>query len=136
MGDQAFLGLVRYGAKHLSGYNLFRFITTKLEKYKDEQEVRAMLWIRDPNAGINRHFDWGNRPHRLPLTPPPDRVLPGHKRRVDLQTLITEIVVTPWASPATFNEVNRLVNSYGYTIPVQPSGLARYRELLPSTKPP
>ena len=53
MGDQAFLGLVRYGAKHLSGYNLFRFITTKLEKYKDEQEVRGMLWIRDPHAGYH-----------------------------------------------------------------------------------
>jgi hypothetical protein len=46
MAEQALLGLVRYGAKHLRGYNLFRFVTTKREKYKDEQEVRAMLWIR------------------------------------------------------------------------------------------
>jgi hypothetical protein len=135
LGDQAFLGLVRYGAKHLRGYNLFRFITTKLEKYKDEKEVRAMLWIRDPHAGINRHFDVENRPNRLPLTPPPDRVLPGHKRRVDLRTLITAIVLAPWATPATFNEVNWLINSNGYTIPVQPSELAPYRALLPSTRP-
>jgi hypothetical protein len=134
MGDQAFLGLVRYGEKHLSRYNLLSFIMTKREKYKEEQEVRAMLWIRDLHAGINRHFDVENRPHRIP-TPPPDRVLPGYKRKVDLQTLITKIVVTPWASPATFNEVDRLVKSKGYIIPVHPSGLAQYRKLLPSTSP-
>jgi hypothetical protein len=58
MVDQAFLGLVWYGDKHLNGeYNLLRFIMTKREEYKDEQEVRAMLWIRDPHATINRHWD-------------------------------------------------------------------------------
>jgi hypothetical protein len=136
MGEQAYLGLVRYGAKHLRRYNLFSFIMTKRIEFEAEQEVRAMLWIRDSHATINRHIDAQNRPHRLPLTPPPpDRVFEGHRRRVDLQALITQIVVTPWASPATFDEVNRLVNSSGYAIPVQPSGLARYRELLPSTEP-
>jgi hypothetical protein len=70
MGDQAFLGLVRYGAKHLTGYNLFRFITTKQAKFKDEQEVRAMLWIIDPHATINRHVDEQNRRHPRPLTKP------------------------------------------------------------------
>jgi hypothetical protein len=133
MGDQAFLGLVRYGAKHLDNYNLLSFIMTKRAEYKIEEEVRAMLWIRDPHAGINRHFDAENRPHRRPETPPPDHVSLGHKRKVDLQTLITEIVVTPWASPAVFDQVNRLVNDNGYNIPVRPSGLARYRDLLPST---
>jgi hypothetical protein len=132
MDDRAFLGLVRYGSKHLRGFNLFRFITTKRAEYEDEQEVRAMLWIMDPLATMNRHFDVDNRAHPCPLTQPPDRVLPGHKRRVDLQALITEIVVTPWASPATFDEVNRLAKSNGYTIPLRPSGLSRYRELLPS----
>jgi hypothetical protein len=135
MGDRAFLGLVRYGAKHLGGYNLFRFIMTKQEKYKDEQEVRAMLWIMDPHATINRHVDGQNWPHPRPLTKPPaDSVLDGQRRRVDLQALITEIVVTPWASPATFDEVNRLVNASGCTFPVRPSGLTRYRDLLPSTE--
>jgi hypothetical protein len=34
--DQAFLGLVWYGDKHLTGeYNLLRFIMTKREEYKD-----------------------------------------------------------------------------------------------------
>jgi hypothetical protein len=34
-----------------------RFVTTKRLPYADEQEVRAILWIIDPYAGINRHFD-------------------------------------------------------------------------------
>lgn len=133
VSDRAFLGLVRYGANHLTGFNLFRFITTKRVDYEDEQEVRAMFWIMDPVANINRHFDINNRAHPRPLTPPPDRVSPGQRRRVDLQALITEIVVTPWASPATLDAVNHLANGNGYTFPVRPSELTRYRELLPST---
>ncbi len=133
MGERAFLELIRYGAKHLTGFNLFRFITTKRADYEDEREVRAMLWIMDPHAGINRHFDIDNRAHPRPLTPPPDRVSPGQRRKADLQALITEIVVTPWASPAIFDEINRLANSSGYAVPVRASGLTRYRKLLPST---
>jgi hypothetical protein len=133
MSDRAFFGLVRYGHKHLSGVNLFSFIMTKRAGYEDEKEVRATLWIMDPHAGINRHFDMANRAHPLPLEPPPDRVLKGHRRKVDLQGLVTEIVVTPWASPETLDEVNQLVIQNGYTFPVRPSGLTQYRDLLPST---
>ncbi|HEV8030310.1 MAG TPA: hypothetical protein VGP42_04760 [Stellaceae bacterium] len=133
MDDRAFLGLVRYGAEHLTGFNLFRFITTKRVDYAAEQEVRAMLWIMDPLAGINRHFDIANQAHSRPLTPPPERVLQGQRRGVDLQTLVTEIVVTPWASPAAYDEINRLATSNGYAFPIRLSQLARYRELLPST---
>ena len=134
MPDEAFLGLVCYGDKHLTGeYNLMRFIMTKRQQFAAEQEVRAMLWIRDPHATINRHFDEQNRPHPRPLTKPPaDSVLDGQRRSVDLQALITEIVVTPWASRATFDEVNCLVKDSGYTFPVRPSALTQYRDLLPS----
>jgi hypothetical protein len=34
-----------------------------------------------------------------PPTPPPDGVLNGHRRKVELRALVTEIVVTPWARP-------------------------------------
>ena len=132
MGDRAFIGLIQYGTRHLRGFNLFRFIMTKRTAYKDEREVRAMLWIMDPHAGINRHFDIDNRAHRRPLTPPPDYVLRGERRKVDLQALITEIVITPWASSATYDEVNDLANRDGCAIPVRPSRLTPYRELLPS----
>jgi hypothetical protein len=100
--------------------------------YADEQEVRAILWIIDPYAGINRHFDIDNRVHTRPLTAPPDNVLKGHRRKVDLRALVTEIVVTPWASSTTFAKIEQIVKDGGYSIPVRPSALTRFREFLPS----
>ena len=131
MNDRAFIGLVRYGSAHMEGWNLFRFITHKRIEYADEQEVRAWLWIIDPHATGNRHVDGNNRIHTRPLTPPPDPVLDAHRRRVNLQMLITEVVVSPWASAQVLHDVEHLVQERGYPIPVQPSALARYRELLP-----
>lgn len=106
---------------------------TKQLKYADEQEVRAFLWIIDPHAGINRHFDIGNLAHMRPLTPPPDHVLPGQRRAVDVQSIVTEIVVTPWASRETLEEVNRLVARNRYTIPIRSSALARFCAPLPGS---
>jgi len=131
MKDRAFIGLVRYGSAHMEGWNLFRFITHKRPKYAGEQEVRAWLWIMDPHASGSRHLDADNRVYPRPLTPPPEHVLKGHRRKVNLQALVTEIVVTPWASSRTFEEIRSLVERKGYSIPVQPSSLTRYRELLP-----
>lgn len=133
MSDRAYIGLVRYGAQHLIGKraNLFRYITTKRSEYAHEQEVRAFLWLPDPHAGINRHYDVDNRVHPLPLTPPPPDVLKGHRRKVDLQALLTGIVVSPWASSTTLEEIKQLVSNTGYTIPVRQSELARYAALLP-----
>jgi hypothetical protein len=133
MSDRACIGLVRYGSEHLIGkvWNVFRLITTKRLSYASEEEVRAFLWIMDPFAGINRHIDADNRVHPLPLTPPPERVLKGHKRKVDLQALVTAVVMSPWATPATFEEITHVLADGGYTIPVVPSDLTRYRALLP-----
>jgi hypothetical protein len=133
--DRAFLGLVRYNVGHLwnDTFNTLQFIMTKRAEYAEEREVRAMLWITDPYAGINRHFDSDDRPHPRPLTPPPpDRVFDGHRRKVDLQALISEIVVTPWAPSTIFDEIVELVGNGGYEIPVLPSALTRYREFLPN----
>jgi hypothetical protein len=40
--DRGFLGLVRYGSRHLKGHswNVLRFISTKREKFAHEKEVR------------------------------------------------------------------------------------------------
>jgi hypothetical protein len=127
MDDRAFLGLVRYGLQ--LRWNVIDFVMTKKIEYAEEREVRAVLWITDPLAGINRHIDIHDRAHPLPLTPPPDRVLQGHRRKVDLQALVTEIMISPWASSATFAEISRLAKDY--SIPVQPSALTRFREFLP-----
>ncbi|MGH9747967.1 MAG: hypothetical protein ACRD59_17875 [Candidatus Acidiferrales bacterium] len=133
LSDRAYIGLVGYGAQHLIGKraNLFRYITTKRIKYAYEQEVRAFLWIMDPRAGINRHYDENNRVHPVPLTPPPDYVSKGERRKVDLETLVTEVVVSPWASSTAVDEIRRVVGDAGYKIPVLQSGLARYATLLP-----
>lgn len=130
--DDAHLGLVRYGMKHLTRYNTMMFITTKREEFADDREVRAMLWIRDEYAGINRHYDIHNVPHPRPLTPPdPTRVKGYHRRRVDIAALVTEIVVNPKATSQMIARVGELVKSARYATPVRESGLARYSKLLP-----
>jgi hypothetical protein len=129
--DRAFLGLVRYGSDHLVRWNVIRFITTKQEKYKHEQEVRALLWIPDQYAGINRHFDENNKAHPRPLTPPPARVPGFHRRKVEIGSLITEVIVSPIASDSVLSEVELLVRKCGYSIKVRPSELTPYKHLLP-----
>ena len=130
--DDAHLGLVRYGTQHLSRYNTMMFITTKREEFARDREVRAMLWIRDDYAGINRHHDINNAPHPRPLTSPnPERVKDYHRRRVDISTLVTEVVVNPKASSLLIAEVSELVKDAGLAIPVRESALARYSKFLP-----
>ena len=131
--DRPHLGLVRYGSKHLTGWNTQRFITTKREEFAHEREVRALLWIMDPFAGGNRHFDINNRAYDRPLTPPPpDRVKDFHRRSIDVQALVTGIVVSPYAAESRLAEVEKLIRSEGYTFPARRSDLARF----PSVPPP
>jgi hypothetical protein len=129
--DDPHLGLVRYGTTHLTGRNLMVQITTKREDFAGEREVRALLWIRDEYAGINRHFDVNNRAHNRPLTPPPGRVKNSHRRHVDLHSLLSGVVVTPWAETDTLRDFERLVSSSGHGFPVVPSELTRFRQFLP-----
>lgn len=133
--DEPHLGLVRYGARHLTGWNTMRFITTKRDRFQAEREVRALLWIRDGYAGINRHFDENNFPHDRPLTPPPaDRVRDFHRRVVDLRVLVTEIVLGPWTSADTRASVERTLGESGYAVPVRVSDLGRNVDLLPTAQ--
>jgi hypothetical protein len=100
--------------KHLTRYNTMMFITTKREEFADDREVRAMLWIRDEYAGINRHYDIDNVPPPRPLTPPdPTRVKDYHRRMVDIAVLVTEIVVNPKATSQMIARVGELVKSAG-----------------------
>jgi hypothetical protein len=133
MSDRAYLGMIRYGPTRLIGEraNIFRYITTKRWQYAEEREVRAFLWIMDPHAGINRHIDEHNNVHPMPLTPPPPEVLKGHRRKVELQSLLTKVIVSPWATSASFGEVSHWVKSLGYSIPVEMSELSRYKLVLP-----
>ena len=38
----AFLGLVRHGSKHLTGWNVLRFISTKREKFVHENDISVI----------------------------------------------------------------------------------------------
>lgn len=133
MIDRGYIGLVQYSAKHMLGNcaNSLRYITTKRSKFEHEQEVRAFLWLPDQQAGGNRHLDENNRAHPIPLTSPPTYVLEGQRRRVDMQALVVDFVVSPWASSATLDEVKQLVSNAGYEIPVRQSGLAPFTTFLP-----
>jgi hypothetical protein len=127
----AFLGLVRYGSKHLTGWNVLRFISTKREKFSYEKEVRALLWVPDEFAGGNRHIDENNIPYDRPLVYPlPERVPEGLRRTVDLRSLITEVQVSPWASEETFAEVEHLTRENGYSFSVRWSPLSRFKNLI------
>jgi hypothetical protein len=130
LSDEAFFGLVRYGSAHLTGWNVLRFITTKRQEYAHEREVRALLWIRDERDGMNRHFDENNIPHDRPLMEPPNPQK-GVARPVDVQGLVSQIVLSPWAEDSLLAEVADIVAKRGYVIPIQESALTRYRHLLP-----
>jgi hypothetical protein len=125
------LGLVRYGSKHLTGWNVQRFITTKHAMYQDEKEVRALLWLPEQSTitGVNRHFDKDNIPHRRPVTP--TTAPECQRRKVDLRSLITSIVLSPFAPDSLQSEIESLNWQTEHSIPVRPSDLARYRHLLP-----
>lgn len=125
------LGLVRYGSAHLTGWNTQRFITTKRLHYRDEREVRALLWLPEQSTltGVNRHFDANNIPHRRPLTPP--RAPECQRRKVDLQALIIGIVVSPLAPDSLSSEIQSLIAGSGYCFQVRHSALTPYAHLLP-----
>jgi hypothetical protein len=124
MLDTAHVGLVQYGIKHLTGFNTLRFITTKRQEYKDECEVRAILNVADPLESGSRHIDVNNVPRRAPLDSNPRHVwVPMCKRRIDLNGLLTGVVVSPWASEAIRNEVEHWVKVKGHSYPVRVSEL-------------
>jgi hypothetical protein len=130
--DDAHLGLVRYGIKHLTRYNTMMFITTKREEFANDREVRAMLWIRDDYACNNRNYDVNNfqKPRQF-NSPDPARVKDFHRRKVAFDTLVTEMVVNPKATPPLIAEVPEAVRNAGYAIPVRESDLACYSRFLP-----
>jgi hypothetical protein len=117
MIDKTHLGLVRYGTDHLANtFNAIEFITTKQVRYSPEREVRAWLTVIDPLAGGNRHIDLNNFPHPVPL-----EVNPRHswvpeftRRRIDLRSLVTDVVISPWAEADAVEEIELWVQLKGF----------------------
>ncbi len=130
--DKAHLGLVRYGNAHLipGRVNLMINVSTKQLKYADEQEARAMLWLVDPHETGNRHIDSDNRFHPRPIYP--TRQPEGVHRAIDLQGLITGVVLSPFAEAAALKDIEQMVRDTGCTCPVSPSAMTAGANLLPT----
>jgi hypothetical protein len=119
--DPIFLGVVRYGEKEMMGYNTVQFLFTKRRHFEKERELRVVLQCYDPMAGANRHYGPDNFPNREPL----DDINPLHawvhdskRRRIDLKSLVTEIRLSPWATPGEFNEVGWWVKNKNLSCPI------------------
>ncbi len=131
LGDRVFLSAVHYGVRPMTRWNILQFINTKRFEFRDEREVRAVIWQPDPFAGINRHFDEDNLAHTRPLTPPPGRVPKFLRRAVDLGRLLERLVVSPYSQDATVSAAKQIIREAGLFIPVEHSELARFRIYLP-----
>jgi hypothetical protein len=102
MLDKTHLGLMRYGQQRLyqtGGVNILQFINTKREQYAAEQEVRAIVECPDPFDAGNRHLDFNSVPNTRPLLENKrhDWVYDFKRRRIDVRTLLTGVVVSPFA---------------------------------------
>ena len=115
-----FMGIVRYGEKDMTGYNTLQFLFTKRRLFEKERELRIVLQCYDPMAGANRHYDADNFPHREPLDENPlhDWVHSCKRRRIDLKALVTEIRLSPWATPGEFEEVGWWVKNKNFSCPI------------------
>lgn len=124
--DEAHLGLVQYGTGHLKNtFNTLEFITTKQSRYSPDREVRAFLTVYDPLASGNRHIDLNNFVHAAPLDINPHHswVPDCKRRRIDLRSLVTDIVVSPWAEPDAVDEIKLWVKLKGFPASVRGSEL-------------
>lgn len=124
--DPVHLGRVQYGTSHIQRtFNALEFITTKQKKYEADREIRASLTVYDPLAGGNRHCDLNNVPHPSPLdlNPRHSWVPDCKRRRIDLRSLLTDVVISPWAEPDAIEEINLWVKSKGFPASARPSEL-------------
>jgi hypothetical protein len=131
--DKPMLGLTRYGHKHIprgSG-NLMVHASTKDGSYAHEHEVRALLWRIDGLETGNRHIDLDNRAHDRPIYPTHNPE--GIRNQVDVQKLVSEVIVSPFAPAGALQNTESWLASCGYSIPVRASFLTTSLA-LPSLK--
>ncbi len=124
--DEVFLGIVHYGEKDMAGYNLVQFLFTKRRHFEKERELRVLLTSYDPVAGVNRHFDENNFPHREPLNetnPLHPWVHTCKRRRINLKALLTGIRVSPWATASDIDGVRTWVKNKNFECQIAASEL-------------
>lgn len=124
MLDPIMVGLVRYPEMPTDPYNAISFLFTKRRHFESERELRIVLQCYDPLVNPNRHFDANNLPSREPrdeCNPLHKWVHPCKRRRIELKSLVTEIRMSPWATPTEIEEVSLWVRNKNLSYPVNPS---------------
>src|SRR5579872_3190552 len=124
MLDPITIGLVRYQEAQADPYNAIQFLFTKRGHFESEKELRIVLQCYDPLGNPNRHLDANNAPSREPrdeCNPLNKWVHPCKRRRIDVKSLVTEIRMSPWATPNETAEVNLWVKNKILSCPVKPS---------------
>ena len=124
MLDPITIGCVRYQEAQTDPYNTIQFLFTKRGHFENEKELRIVLQCYDPLGNPNRHLDANNVPSREPrdeCNPLHKWVHPCKRRRIDLKSLVTEIRMSPWATPNETAEINLWVKNKNFTCPVNPS---------------
>lgn len=144
--DETHLGLIQYGASHLTNrFNAMEFITTTQLKYEPECEVRAILTCSNPLDGGNRHIDLNNIPHPrpLPMNPRHPWVPECKRRRIVLKELVQSVVISPWAEADNVEEIELWNKLKGFSAPrhselrgVMTISLEDYRKHMGIRKPP
>src|SRR5438309_1026048 len=115
------VGLVRYQEEPADPYNTIRFLFTKRAYFENEKELRVVLQCGDPFGKLNRHLDPNNVPSREPrdeFNRLNEWVHPSKRRRIDLKSVVTEIRMSPWATPKATDEVRLWVANKNLSCPV------------------
>jgi hypothetical protein len=117
--DDLHLGLVHYGKDTRQRDNILENAFHKDYRFEKESEVRALLWVPNMFAGNNRHFGADNRPRREPLDelyPLPKWVPDFKRRRVKLTELVLEVIASPWANDAAWEDVEVWARNKGFRL--------------------
>ena len=128
----ASIGMIRYGKAHLNPNreNLIEYASTKGWDYRHEKEARLLLWDAAPEETGNRHIDQFGEYHDHVIYPLP--VSKGLRHYVDIPTLITEVLVSPFADESRLVEVSKLVQDAGFSFPVRRSDLTSKAIAIPT----
>ena len=120
------------GDKHIppGRRNLIANIGTKGERFRDEKEVRAMLWIVNPHETGNRNIDPDNRVLDRPIYPTDNPK--GIWRTTDIQNLVNNVIVSPFAEATAAADAEREIAEAGCSIPVELSDMTRNASLIPT----
>ena len=116
---------VRYDAAEIESPNLYQVISYKRADYAWEREFRCVISRFKENPGLNRHIDINNHAHPRPLASNPPLVqLPSNYRvPVNLNCLLTKIVLGPRLSDDERRSISQSIRNAGIVAPVVDSQL-------------